>query len=321
MTDVHTGLIAANSRFLVTGGAGFIGSHLVERLLELGMHVRVVDDLSTGRRSNIEPFLRDIEFVEGSLADSAVATRACAQCDYVLHQAAIPSVPRSVRDPRGTHEASTTATMNVLEAARASGVRRVIYAASSSAYGNADVAVKTEDIVPQPLSPYAAAKLAGEHYLRAWQNVYGLETVSLRYFNVFGPRQDPTSEYSAVIPRFITAALRGEAPVIYGDGTQSRDFTYVANNVEANLLACVAPLAPGKVMNIACGGSYSLLDLVSAIGRILGKEIPPRFEPARVGDVMHSLAGIDLARSVLGYSPKIGFEDGLRHTIDFYRGV
>lgn len=320
MTDVHTGLIAANSRFLVTGGAGFIGSHLVERLLELGMRVRVVDDLSTGRRSNIEPFLRDIEFVEGSLADSAVATRACADCDYVLHQAAIPSVPRSVRDPRGTHEASTTATMNVLEGARAAGVRRVIYAASSSAYGNADVAVKTEGLVPQPLSPYAAAKLAGEHYLRAWHNVYGLETVSLRYFNVFGPRQDPTSEYSAVIPRFITAALRGEAPVIYGDGTQSRDFTYVANNVEANLLACVAPLAPGKVMNIACGGSYSLLDLVGAISRILGKDIQPRFEPARVGDVMHSLAGIDLARGVLGYSPKISFEDGLRHTIDFYRG-
>jgi UDP-glucose 4-epimerase len=320
VTDVHTGLIAANSRFLVTGGAGFIGSHLVERLLELGMRVRVVDDLSTGRRSNIEPFLRDIEFVEGSLADSAVATRACADCDYVLHQAAIPSVPRSVRDPRGTHEASTTATMNVLEGARAAGVRRVIYAASSSAYGNADVAVKTEGLVPQPLSPYAAAKLAGEHYLRAWHNVYGLETVSLRYFNVFGPRQDPTSEYSAVIPRFITAALRGEAPVIYGDGTQSRDFTYVANNVEANLLACVAPLAPGKVMNIACGGSYSLLDLVGAISRILGKDIQPRFEPARVGDVMHSLAGIDLARGVLGYSPKISFEDGLRHTIDFYRG-
>lgn len=319
MTHVHTGLIPSHSRFLVTGGAGFIGSHLVERLLQLGMRVRVVDDLSTGRRTNIEPFLKDIEFVEGSLANSDVATRVCAGCDFVLHQAAIPSVPRSVRDPRGTHEASTTATMNVLEGARAAGVRRVIYAASSSAYGNADVAVKTEDLVPQPLSPYAAAKLAGEYYLRAWHNVYGLETVSLRYFNVFGPRQDPTSEYSAVIPRFITAALRGEAPVIYGDGTQSRDFTYVANNVEANLLACVAPDAPGKVMNVACGGSYSLLDLVASIAKILGKDIHPRFEPARVGDVMHSLAGIDVARRVLGYEPKVGFDEGLKRTVAFYR--
>jgi len=319
VTVVHTGLIAKDSRLLVTGGAGFIGSHLVERLLELGMRVRVVDDLSTGRRSNIQPFLKDIEFVEGTLADSSVAQRVCDGCDYVLHQAAIPSVPRSVRDPRGTHEASTTATMNVLEAARAAGVRRVIYAASSSAYGNAEAAIKTEDLVPQPCSPYAAAKLAGEHYLRAWHGVYGLETVSLRYFNVFGPRQDPTSEYSAVIPRFITAALRGEPPVIYGDGMQSRDFTYVANNVEANLLACVAPTAPGKVMNVACGGSYSLLDLVGAIGRILGREIQPRFEPARIGDVKHSLAGIEMATRVLGYAPRVSFDEGLRRTVEFYR--
>jgi len=306
------------TRFLVTGGAGFIGSHLVERLLELGMTVRVVDDFSTGKRENLAPFAGRIELVEGSLCDEATVRRACEGVANVLHQAAIPSVPRSVRDPMGTHHSSTTATALLLEGARAAGVKRFVYAASSSAYGDQEAESKVETLLPMPLSPYAAAKLACEYYLRSWHQVYGLETVSLRYFNVFGARQDPTSEYSAVIPRFITAVLDGKRPTIYGDGGQSRDFTYVANNVEANLLACVVPGIGGQVFNIACGDSFSLLDLIDAIGKGLNTKIDPIFEPARVGDVRHSKADIGKARRMLGYEPRVSFDEGLRLTVEWF---
>ncbi len=311
--------IAEGTLFLVTGGAGFIGSHLVDRLLGLGMRVRVMDDFSTGKRSNLAPFLGRIELVESSLLDLSATARACEGATYVLHQAAIPSVPRSVRDPLATHHACVTGTANLLEGSRLAGVRRVVYAASSSAYGNQPASVKSEGLLPMPLSPYAAAKLAGEHYMRAWHEVYGLESVALRYFNVFGPRQDPLGEYAAVIPRFIVRILRGEEPVIYGDGLQSRDFTYVSNNVEANLLACVAPGAAGRVFNIACGESYSLLDLARELGRLTGREVRPRFEPARAGDVRHSRADISEAREVLGYEPAVGFAEGLRRTLEHFQ--
>ncbi len=283
------------------------------------MRVRVIDDLSTGKRSNLALFRERVELIEASLTDLAATTRACEGVRYVLHQAAIPSVPRSVRDPLATHHACVTATANLLEAARQAGVSRVVYAASSSAYGNQEAPLKSEDLLPMPLSPYAAAKLAGEHYLRAWHEVYGLEAVALRYFNVFGPRQDPESEYAAVIPKFIVRILRGEQPVIYGDGTQSRDFTYVSNNVEANLLACVAPGAAGRVINIACGESYTLLDLAAELGRLTGKDVRPRFEPHRAGDVRHSRADISEARSVLGYDATTGFAEGLRRTLEYFQ--
>jgi nucleoside-diphosphate-sugar epimerase len=260
-----------------------------------------------------------IELVEGSVADPAACARACDGARFVLHHAAIPSVPRSVRDPIGSHVANVEGTMRLLEAARAAGVARLVYAASSSAYGNQPEPAKHEGLVPMPLSPYAAQKLAAEHYCRAWTEVYGLETVALRYFNVFGPRQDPKSEYAAVLPRFITAMLAGQRPTIYGDGLQSRDFTFVANNVDAALRACVAPGAAGKVFNIACGTSHSLLDIVGLLNRVLGTRIEPIHEPARAGDVKHSRADISRARAGLGYDVAVPFEEGLRRTVEWYR--
>jgi len=310
----------ASRRCLVTGGCGFIGSHLVAALLERGDSVRVLDNLSTGRRANLGAAAGAVELVEGDLRDLDTVRRAVDGMDYVLHQAALASVPRSVAAPIPTHEADATGTLHVLVAARDAGVRRVLYAGSSSAYGDAPTLPKEEEMRARPLSPYAVAKLAGEHYCAAFARSYGLETVTLRYFNIFGPRQDPASQYAAVVPRFITAMLAGEPPTIYGDGTQSRDFTYVDNAVQANLLALEAPpAASGESINVACGKRYSLLDLVAALNEILGTDIAPRHDPRRPGDVLHSLASIEKAERLLGYRPVVDFHEGLRRTAAWYQ--
>lgn len=311
-------------RVLVTGGAGFIGSHLVEHLLERGdADVVVLDDLSTGRIENIRPFLDRIEFIEGSITDPEVCARAVAGVDYVLHQAALPSVPRSVREPRASHETNATGTLNLLIAAHGAGVKRFVYAASSSAYGNTPVLPKHEGMPALPLSPYAAAKLTGEAYCRAWYHSYGLETVSLRYFNIFGPRQDPTSEYAAVIPRFIGAALEGRAPTIFGDGEQTRDFTYVANVVRANLAACFAPAekVAGEVFNVGCGDRISINQLWREITAILGVSIEPIHAPPRTGDVRDSLASLERSRERLGYEPVVDLRTGLARTVEHFAAL
>jgi UDP-glucose 4-epimerase len=308
------------ANYLVTGGAGFIGSNIVKTLLEKGERVRVVDDLSTGKRKNIEPFLGKIDFVQSSLIHYDMCLRAVDGMDYILHQAAIPSVLRSVENPIRSNDANVTGTVNLLTAAKEKKIKRLVYAASSSAYGDVAVSQKVETLKPQPRSPYAVSKLAGEYYCQAFYICYGLETVSLRYFNVFGPNQDPTSQYSAVIPKFITSILRNEQPPVYGDGTQSRDFTYVENNVLANLLACTAPKAAGEMMNIACGDSTSLLDLIRLINETLGKNVKPLFHPPRSGDVKHSLADITKAREILGYKTVVPFKEGLERAIQWYQG-
>jgi len=307
--------------FLVTGGAGFIGSHIAAALVERGDEVRVLDNLSTGHVNNMASFRDRIEFVEADLLDAPALEQALAGVECVFHQAALASVPRSVDRPLDTNAACVTGTVTLLDAARAAGVRRVVYAASSSAYGDQPTASKRETDMPLPLSPYAAAKLAGEYYCRAFTATYGLATVALRYFNVFGPRQDPKSEYSAVIPRFITAILSGEQPVIYGDGLQSRDFTFVANVVHANLLAATAPEVAGRVLNVANGTQFSLLTLLDSINRLLGTSVKPRHDPPRPGDVRESLADITLARQLLGYECQVGFDEGLRRSIDYYRSL
>ncbi|MDX6723614.1 MAG: UDP-glucose 4-epimerase, partial [Solirubrobacteraceae bacterium] len=278
-------------QLLVTGGGGFIGSHLVERLVRDGHRVRVIDNFTTGHRRNLMPIIDEVELVEGDLQSYERAHAAVRGCEVVLHQAAMPSVPRSVQDPLTSNASNVIGTLNVLLAARDSGVRRVVFASSSSVYGATPALPKHEGLPTLPISPYAVAKLAGEGYCRSFSEVYGLETVALRYFNVFGPRQDPQSQYSAVIPNFITAALRGESPVIFGDGEQSRDFTYIENVVEANLLAMTAgPEVAGRAYNVACGERISLNDLVANIGRVLGRAIEPRYEAGRPGDVRHSMA-------------------------------
>ena len=301
---------------LVTGGAGFIGSHLVEALLGEGYRVRVVDDLATGRRANLAQVEGLYEWIEGSVADFAVCQRATEGVDYVFHQAAIPSVPRSVREPLASHESGPTATIHILEASRQAGVKRVMFAASSSAYGDTVALPKHEDLLPNPLSPYAAGKLAGEHYVRVYAQTMGLDGVSLRYFNIFGPRQDPSSPYSGVISIFIKMMSEGQRPTIFGDGTQTRDFTYVANAVAANLTAMRHPEPlGGAVFNVGSGESIRLLDLVDALNSILGSHLEPLFQPARAGDVRDSLACLDRVRQVLGYQPLISFQEGLRRTV------
>ncbi len=305
--------------YLVTGAAGFIGSNIVEELVRRGERVRALDNLSTGRLSNIEPFLDRIDFTQGDVADSDALSALLAGVDYVLHQAALPSVPRSVADPLASHEANATGTLKLLLAARDAGVKKVVYASSSSVYGDSQELPKREDMPTRPLSPYAVNKLAGEEYCKVFARVYGLPTVALRYFNVFGPRQDPHSQYAAVIPAFISAMLEGKRPTIYGDGTQSRDFTYVSNVVHANLLACESEAACGLAMNVACGERYSLLDLVARINELLGTSIEPQFEPERKGDVKHSLASIDLARRNLGYTTQVNFAEGLAKTVEHLR--
>jgi UDP-glucose 4-epimerase len=306
-------------QLLVTGGGGFIGSHLVERLVRDGHRVRVIDNFTTGHRRNLMPVIDEVELVEGDLQSYERAHAAVRGCEVVLHQAAMPSVPRSVQDPLTSNASNVIGTLNVLLAARDSGVRRVVFASSSSVYGATPGLPKNEGLPTLPISPYAVAKLAGEGYCRSFSEVYGLETVALRYFNVFGPRQDPQSQYSAVIPNFITAALRGEAPVIFGDGEQSRDFTYVENVVEANLLAMSAGSeVAGRAYNVACGERISLNDLVANIGRVLGRTIEPRYEAGRPGDVRHSMADSSKAEQEFGYRVVVPFQEGLTRTVQHY---
>jgi UDP-glucose 4-epimerase len=309
------------TKYLVTGGAGFIGSHIATALVIRGDQVRVFDNLSTGTRANLEHLKGQVEFVEGDLLDRPALEKAMSGVEVVYHQAALASVPRSVVAPLDTHAACVTGTLHVLDTARQADVRRVVYAGSSSAYGNQPYMSKREQDVPMPLSPYAAAKFAGESYCRAFTATYGLETVTIRYFNVFGPRQDPQSEYSAVIPIFVTKMLAGTKPTVYGDGYQSRDFTYIDNVVAGNLAAADAPQASGQVFNIACGRQFSLLDLLNSINNVLGTQIEAKFAEARAGDVRESLADISAAREVLGYEPRVDFEEGLRRSIEYYRSL
>lgn len=308
-------------QFLVTGGAGFIGSHIAEALVRRGDRVRVLDNFSTGKRKNIDAIGGNVEVIEGDLVDSAAVAKAVAGVDCIYHQAALASVPRSVEAPLDTHAACVTGTVNLLDAARRAGVRRVVYAASSSAYGDQPTSSKRETDLPAPISPYGAAKLAAEVYLQAFAHTYKIETVALRYFNVFGPRQDPDSPYSAVIPLFITALLAGKRPKVYGDGGQSRDFTYVANVVHGNLLAADAPGVSGRVINLANGRTTSLLQLLTALNKFLGTDVQPIHEPPRVGDVRESLADITLARKLLKYEPQVGFEEGLERSIEYYKTI
>jgi UDP-glucose 4-epimerase len=310
--------------FVVTGGAGFIGSHLVERLLRdhSEARVRVLDDFSTGSLANL-PFAAGagerLEIVRGDIRDLATVERVAAGAGVIFHQAAMRSVPRSVADPLGANASNVTGTLHVLEAARRAGVKRVVYASSSSVYGDRPDLPKREDQPPAPISPYAVSKAAGEQYAAVWHRLYGVETVGLRYFNVFGPRQDPESKYAAVIPRFITAALAGEPAEVHGDGLQSRDFTYIDNVVEANLLAGRAPGVAGEAFNVACGDRFTLLDVLAAIERALGREVARRHEEARAGDVKHTLADIAKARRMLGYRPSVGFAEGMERTVAWFR--
>jgi len=304
--------------YLVTGGAGFIGSHLTEELLRRGEQVRVVDSLITGHRHNLA-HLSGIDFLEGDLADLSLAKRAVQGVDYVLHQAAIPSVPRSIEDPITSNRANIDSTLNVLVAARDAGVKRIVYAGSSSAYGNTPTLPKHEDMPANPLSPYALQKLVGEQYMQMFTALYGLETVTIRYFNVFGPRQDPSSPYSGVISVFAKALLNNSAPTIYGDGEQTRDFTFVDNVVDGVLKAVKAPGASGNVINVATGSRISLNRLFTSMRDMIGSRIEPKYGPARAGDVKDSIADITKARTLLGYEPTVPLEEGLKKTIDWYR--
>ena len=311
--------------FLVTGGAGFIGSNIANRLLNDNHTVRIVDNFSTGRRVNIEPFLNNpnFELIEGDICDIDTMKRASQGVRCIFHEAAIPSVPRSVEDPWGSHKANSEGTLTVLTAARDAGVKRVVFASSSSVYGDIGKEdegkkPKSESLPTSPLSPYAATKITGEAYCKAFFHSYGLETVMLRYFNIFGPRQDPKSQYASVIPLFATAIRNGKSPIIFGDGLQTRDFTYVDNVVDANILAAEAEGAGGKAFNIACGGNISVLTLFHAIKEALGGDVEPRYEPPRLGDVKHSMADISLARETLSYEPKVDFEEGIRRTMKCY---
>ena len=306
-------------RFVVTGGAGFIGSNIVLELIKNDNEVIVVDDLSTGHIENISKILPEITFVNGDIRDLELLKKTFQNVDYVLHCAALASVPKSVEDPIAANQINIDGTLNVLVAARDADIKRVVYAASSAAYGNSPILPKTEDMTPQPLTPYAITKLVGEQYCKVFYELYGLETVSLRYFNVFGPRQDPKSEYAAVIPKFIASMLKNERPVIYGDGEQSRDFTYVQKNVDATLLACEVKAAAGELFNIACGEMITLNELVEKLNVILGKNIEPTYIDPQLGDVKHSMADISLARKVLEFEPKYDFEYGLRKTIDWFK--
>ncbi len=328
--------------YLVTGGGGFIGSNIVEELLRRGERVRVLDNFATGKRENINRlktrFQKDqqsrpamtpkiatngihfgaFEVVEGDIRSYHIVREAVEGVDFILHQAALPSVPRSIKDPITTNEVNVIGTLNMLNAARDVGVKRIVYASSSSVYGDLEVMPKTEDMLPKPLSPYAVSKLAGEKYCQVFTKLYGLETVVFRYFNVFGPNQDPTSQYSAVIPKFIEMIHRGETPVIFGNGEQSRDFTFVKNVVDANLLACEADIenCSGEVFNIACGRRITINQMVRMINEIMKTDIQPKYETPRPGDVKHSLANIGKAMQFLNYQPAVNFEDGLRTTIE-----
>ena len=308
-------------KYLITGGAGFIGSNITFELVKRGEQVRILDNFSTGRRENIEPLRGQVELVEGDIRDFWTVSEAMAEVDYVLHQAALPSVVRSVKNPLTSNAVNIDGTLNILEAARQAGVKRVVYASSSSVYGESPTLPKIETMNLDPLSPYAVTKMACEGYCRAYHRLYGLETVGLRYFNIFGPRQDPNSQYSAVIPRFIKAVLVGQQPVIYGDGEQSRDFTFIGNAVSANLKACTAPNAPGKVFNIACGERFTLNQTLELIQQILGRVTTARYVNPRAGDIRHSLADIEAAKAELGYSVDFDFKSGLKETTTWFANV
>jgi UDP-glucose 4-epimerase len=305
---------------LVTGGAGFIGSSIAATLVQRGERVRILDDFSSGRRENLEGLPGDVELLEGTIVDPETVARAMRGVEVVFHEAAIPSVVRSVESPRATMLAGVQGTTVVLDIARHAGVRRVIFAASSAAYGDTPVLPKVETMQARPLSPYAASKLAGEQLMRIFAELYSIETVSLRYFNVFGPRQDPKSEYAAVIPKFVTAAIRQERPVVFGDGEQTRDFCYIDNVVDANLLAASSPQKlRGEVLNVACGERTSLNQLITLIGELTGSRLAPDYRPARAGDVRDSLADVRAARQTLGYEPRVAVREGLRRTVEAFR--
>jgi nucleoside-diphosphate-sugar epimerase len=306
-------------KFLVTGGAGFIGSNICKKLISQGCFVRVVDNLLTGKKTNLAGILDKIEFIEADMGDPAVAASAMKGIDVVLHQGALPSVPRSIDDPAATHRHCVNATFTLLLAARDAKVKRFVYAASSSAYGDTPTLPKVETMPVNPLSPYAAAKLMGEYYCSVFYKVFGLETISLRYFNVFGPSQDPTSQYAAAIPAFVTSMLKDTPPTIYGDGEQSRDFTYVDNVVEANLLAAKAKKTEGQVVNVACGEAITVNAIIAMINEITGKKVKPIYAPSRKGDVKHSLADITAAKKLLKFKPVVSFQDGLKMAIKWYR--
>jgi nucleoside-diphosphate-sugar epimerase len=308
----------SNTKFLVTGGAGFIGSNIVEELLKRGHFVRVLDNFATGKRENLKEFEKDIELLEGDIRSYHIVRQAVKDIEVILHQAALPSVPRSINDPITTNEVNVMGTLNILDAAKDAGVRRIVYASSSSVYGDNPKLPKREDMLPNPLSPYAVSKLAGEKYCNVFSRLYGMETVTLRYFNVFGPKQDPHSQYSAVIPKFIEAIKADKQPIIYGDGTQSRDFTYVANVVEANILAATKDIGSGLVMNCACHGQITLNELVIQINNLLGKNIETIYAKSREGDIKHSFADIRLIKEKLNFIPNISFTLGLKKTIEFF---
>lgn len=307
------------SLYLVTGGAGFIGSNLIEELIRRKENVRVIDNFVTGNRENLYGFIDKIELIEGDIRDETLMRKVTKGVDYVLHQAALRSVPRSVKDPVSTNDVNVAGTLNLLVACKENKVKRFIYASSSSVYGDTPVLPKSEEQKPVPVSPYAVSKLAGEDYCRVFSILYGLETVSLRYFNVFGPRQDPTSEYAVVIPKFIFAYIKGEQPEVHGDGLQSRDFTYIQNVVQANILAVTAKEVSGKVFNIACGEKWSLMDILSELSKIFGKTIQPRFTSSRPGDVRHTLADLTQPQSHLGYQVEVRFKKGLKKTVEWFK--
>jgi nucleoside-diphosphate-sugar epimerase len=306
-------------KFLVTGGAGFIGSNICKRLVSQGCFVRVVDNLITGKKINLAGVIDKIEFVQADMGDSEVAQSAMKDIDVVLHQGALPSVPVSIDNPAATHKHCVDATFTLLLAARDAGIKRFVYAASSSAYGDALASPKVETMPVSPLSPYAVAKLVGEYYCSVFYKIFDLETISLRYFNVFGPNQDPTSQYAAAIPAFVTAILKDEPPTIYGDGEQSRDFTYVDNVVDANLMAARAERTKGEVINIACGQAVTVNEIIDMINSLLGKNVKPKYTDPRPGDVKHSLADITAAQKLIGFKPAVSFHDGLQKAIDWYR--
>jgi len=307
------------ARYVVTGGGGFIGSHIVEELVRRNETVTIIDNFSTGKHENVEPFEDDVEVIEADIAEAKNLTQFLKGADYVIHQAAIPSVPKSIIDPVKSHNANVNGTLRLLVACREAGVKRVVYASSSSLYGDSPTLPKHEGMTPNPLSPYGAQKLFGEMYCQVFTRAYGLETVALRYFNVFGPRQDATSQYSGVLALFIPAVLQDRRPTIHGDGLQSRDFTFVKNVVEANLLACKAPGVAGEVFNIACGDRITVNSMLQQINKITGKDVAPIYGDPRKGDIKHSQADITRAKERLGYQPKVSFEDGLRSTIEWYR--
>ncbi len=305
--------------YLITGGAGFIGSNIAKKLVEEGESVRVIDNFSTGKKENISGISGKIDILDGDIRDGDTVSKAVRDMDFIIHQAALPSVPRSVKDPLSSNGVNITGTLNLLNAAKGAKIKRFVYASSSSVYGDTPVLPKREDMTPNPQSPYAVTKLTGEYYCSVFYKVYGLPTVSLRYFNVFGPNQDPQSQYAAVIPRFITAILNQSSPVVYGDGEQSRDFTFIENVVEANLLSCRNDNASGKIFNIACGDRYTINTLLKELYSLSGKKVEPVYSQPRSGDIKHSHADISRARDIIGYKPGVDFREGLRGTVEWFK--